>query len=264
MAQLKILVNLLHSEFHNLRIFSVLPPVPKNVEPSMTNRTRALELMLFYANEHDTHLAKNIMVHLSKQLNFTLITCNHNSKTIAGEVALLKKLYGDLHPEARAFYINDTMHLGLEKYFVPSELRPTLATIVSDPVHRLTYSTQMDATETLMCQFCGNIEICITPRMAISDSHAQYLIQLAKFNSEVYYSVVGLASQVEKTLLLFEAFMPRFFTGALYKYKSIKIMQNVAKLAKVNMTAFSHPVVFYDNDFYNFLIQKFNKQLSSL
>ncbi len=38
-----------------------------------------------------------------------------------------------------------------------------------------------------------------------------FVLQMAKQNVENHYSVVGLTERLEDTLILFEAYLPRFF-----------------------------------------------------
>ncbi len=45
------------------------------------------------------------------------------------------------------------------------------------------------------------------------------LLRLAKYNIEVKHSVVGITERMEDTLTVMEAYLPRFFKGAMARWK---------------------------------------------
>ncbi|CAG7718341.1 unnamed protein product [Allacma fusca] len=55
--------------------------------------------------------------------------------------------------------------------------------------------------------FCGQLNSCVI----INDKWA---LQMAKFNIEKYYSVVGVFERLQESLFIFEKYIPKFFTGA--------------------------------------------------
>ena len=58
--------------------------------------------------------------------------------------------------------------------------------------------------------FCGFDKQCSIPK--------QPALQLAKFNIENYYSIVGVASKMNLTMAVLEAYLPRFFSGVTQVY----------------------------------------------
>ena len=65
--------------------------------------------------------------------------------------------------------------------------------------------------EQQLTYFCGSAPECLQ----VGNKAA---LQQAKANLERYYSVVGLASDLQMSLLVFEQYLPRFFKGATYVY----------------------------------------------
>ena len=62
--------------------------------------------------------------------------------------------------------------------------------------------------------FCGSYKQCVRA----GDPSA---LQQAKLNLEKYYSVVGCTEDLEKSLNVFEAYLPRFFKGAPQLFKEL-------------------------------------------
>ena len=92
----------------------------------------------------------------------------------------------------------------------------TFAACVLDPND---FECQYDPEDTLLVEqqltyFCGSAPECLQ----VGNKRA---LQQAKANLEKYYSVVGLASDLQLSLLVFEQYLPRFFSGAKEIFKQM-------------------------------------------
>jgi len=110
--------------------------------------------------------------------------------------------------------------------------------------------------------FCGMEEDC-------SAFNSEVAMQKAKQNVEKYYAVVGVLEEMNKTLAVLEAYIPRFFTGAAEIYHEEK------RLSAVNKNSYKPPVAEYVKDivrknftheieFYEFCKQRLHQQWLAL
>ena len=104
--------------------------------------------------------------------------------------------------------------------------------------------------------FCGSAPIC-------KDGGNFDTIQRAKFNAEVYYSVVGMSHDLKRSFELLEAFLPAFFSNAKSEFhEGIRLHKNAYPPIK-NETLdalMKIPAIQMELDFYSFLLQRFELQ----
>ena len=67
--------------------------------------------------------------------------------------------------------------------------------------------------------FCGLNEKCSVG--------GKLALQLAKYNIENYYSVVGVTSHLNLTMAVLEAYLPRFFSGLTNVYGRYKLGNHI-------------------------------------
>lgn len=111
--------------------------------------------------------------------------------------------------------------------------------------------------------FCGHLPIC----QKFNNKEA---FMIAKSNVEKYYSVVGITENMQETLTVMEAKLPRFFDGAYDTYfndelisqnKNVnhlktKISEETRNILNTNFT--------YEVQFYEFCKERLQKQLKGL
>ena len=114
--------------------------------------------------------------------------------------------------------------------------------------------------------FCGSKENC-------SQFGSEEALKEAKRNVEKYYAVVGVTEEMEKSMVVFEKFIPKYFKGALRFYHNLMRdtnnqgrNRNIFHPARVPeyivnqlMTNFS-----FEIDFYTFCKARLNQQYISL
>ena len=114
--------------------------------------------------------------------------------------------------------------------------------------------------------FCGSKQNC-------SQFGSKEALNEAKRNVEKYYAVVGITEEMEKTMVVFEKFIPKYFKNALPFYHDLMRAtnnqgrnRNIFRPARIPqyiinqlMTNFSLEI-----DFYTFCKARLNKQYMSL
>lgn len=112
----------------------------------------------------------------------------------------------------------------------------------------------------LLPYFCGQDERCLL-------LNEPWALQKAKTNIERYYAVVGVVEEMNTTLKVLEATLPRFFKGALEVYYSIGVRKNqnnekehvaedLKAALKANLTS--------EYDLYHFAVQRLYRQFREL
>lgn len=97
------------------------------------------------------------------------------------------------------------------------------------------------------CQLAGNFEA----------------LQRAKYNVEAYYSVVGLAYDLKRTLKVLEAYLPLFFHGALEHFDEdlrLNVNSHPDITEKTMNDLLILPMIQGEMDFYHFAEQRFELQ----
>ena len=111
--------------------------------------------------------------------------------------------------------------------------------------------------------FCGHLPIC-------QQFNNKEAFSIAKSNVEKYYSVVGITENMQETLTVMEARLPRFFAGAYETYFNdelisknhngnhlkTKISEETRNILTTNFT--------YEIEFYEFCKERLQKQLKDL
>ena len=114
--------------------------------------------------------------------------------------------------------------------------------------------------------FCGSKEIC-------SQFGSKEALEEAKINVEKYYAVVGVTEEMEKSMVVYEKYIPKYFKNALrFYYKVMNTTGNQGRNKNMHnpdrtpqyiinqlMTNFSLEI-----EFYRFCKARMNKQYISL
>ena len=98
--------------------------------------------------------------------------------------------------------------------------------------------------------------------------------QQAKYNVENFYSVVGLTSHMKSTMALFEAYLPKFFTGLTQFYEETEADPHNFKMVNPNYDKnvsnavlkllMLNPLMQVDMDVYYFVEKRFQTQYYNL
>jgi len=122
--------------------------------------------------------------------------------------------------------------------------------------------------------FAGNIPPCLKNTDKPTSTDMEQIIQTAKHNIENYYAVVGLTSHIKSTFKLFEAYLPKFFSGAsrLLKTTYEDEGENANEMVnhfydrniseKVLDILMEDPYMEIDNEIFLFVQRRFHLQLS--
>ncbi len=117
----------------------------------------------------------------------------------------------------------------------------------------------LGAIKTQYNLFCGHDEWCL-------DKNNVDALAEAKSNVERFYSVVGLTEDFEKTFLVLEQYLPRFFKGStrLYRKEYANLKVNVNQydpILQATKSKFSKlPQIIREIDFYDFVSQRLEQQ----
>lgn len=167
----------------------------------------------------------------------------------------------------------------MSRFSVPSKFHCSQVTLVDNPLELFKDDDdQKSMRNTLICQFCGLlVEFCSRPIGNISQDEAWILQQIARFNIEQHYSVIGLKEEFEKTFILLEKYLPRFFKGSLKFYKDVYVnysapsayqSQTISEFQLIIETlstkAFQNSALLHDYELYQFIVQRFHTQLLTL
>ena len=201
------------------------------------------------------------------------------------------------YKEARGFH-SHTYFINFDQYGVDESIQPTLINMIRKPVSmqvsrifwdyylehgqdpeklkqnfnltqcliRNQYYCRFQATQLQICFFAGSGPPC--SHVKIEDGEVNEVLQLAKYNVERHYAVVGLTERLNETLVLLEAYLPRFFRGisAIYKESdgiaiNVRPFEAAASQLEQNLIR-DHPMIRMELDFYDFVKQRFDKQFA--
>ena len=108
--------------------------------------------------------------------------------------------------------------------------------------------------------FCGSALEC-------RQSDNRQALNMAKYNSEIYYSVIGLTEKMNSSFSLLEKKLPKYFTNLfnLYLQNTVKEKMNPKKKS-ISMRARIklEEKLQIDIEFYEFVQQRFNNEIKRL
>ena len=257
-----------------------LPSVPGIVkEASSENATKPLECVLltpFY--QTDLNVIITASSFLSKQLKFEFNNISTSAKTasVSDELKIVQSIF-DGKWNSRVLLLENHAFVDFGRFSVPMHLQCNQVTFVQDPMGSLMKHENLDnfpLENTLICQFCGKIiEYCGAKKAKdISSDEMWILQQIARYNIENHFSVVGLKENIKSSLKLLQNYLPRFFSGAAQFFERLNLQEEkitpfeefMKKLKNLNVKALNHPVILQDYDLYQFVVQRFHAQLLSL
>ena len=132
------------------------------------------------------------------------------------------------------------------------------------------------ATSHQSCFLAGHIPACRKTEEVFSQEELNQITQMAKFNIENNYSVVGITDFMGATFKVLENVLPRFFNGSVAKYEELEKtgefqMVNRFHLNKreildprIEELILSQPLIKVDFDIYLFVQRRLHKQYNSL
>lgn len=264
-----------------------LPSMPSSFgsgQSVIANKSRSFEcLILTSLVGSEANILSDTLSFLSNRLHydFDQQSVNMNAMTIANELEIIQTIFKGQQWTPRSFHIQPYGFIDMSRFSVPSKFHCSQVTLVDNPLklfkHEINQQTSMRST--LICQFCGLlVEFCSRPIGNISQDEAWILQQIARFNIEQHYSVIGLKEEFEKTFILLEKFLPRFFAGSLKFYKDVYMSplavpsmsksQTISEFQEIieglSIKAFKNSALLHDYELYQFIVQRFHTQLLSL
>ena len=108
--------------------------------------------------------------------------------------------------------------------------------------------------------FCGSAPEC-------RQSDNRQALNIAKYNSEIYYSVIGLTEKMNSSLSLLEKKLPNYFYNFLNLYLKNTVNEKMnPKKKSISMRARIklEKKLQLDMEFYEFVQQRFNNEIKRL
>ena len=234
----------------------------KDVIPTKTNRTQPNSEILIFNRvpKCGSSTMNEVLDHLSSINNFTHKSWNvywMKQQNVDEEREFLSSVLDSKRPVAvdRHVYFLQSQDYSLE--------RPSWVNVVRDPVDRFVSLFYFLRTPKrwlgkadkppdewfhkdlnnciisgdLECQFNSDLKylkehqltyFCgSSPECKVVGSRAA--LQKAKYNAEHYYSVIGVSSEIESSLAVMEAYLPKFFQGATHIYSRMGMLYRPVK-----------------------------------
>lgn len=124
------------------------------------------------------------------------------------------------------------------------------------------------------CYFAGTCTACLKDPSELTQQDVKDISNLAKIHIENAYSVVGLEHHLESSFLLLEAYLPYFFRGLLRAFRQSSYYSSSSSGAQAKRIGslnnlddplmLQNKMIAIDLDVYQFVLQRFQRQLQTL